>query len=388
MVAEADEALDGEVLRGRHADAGRAGARASRTATRAGKIFPLVCTSALANIGAQPLLDAVLAYLPSPADRPFTAIGERRGRCRNRPTRRRRPRRSCGRRSPISSPAASRCSASIQGCLKADSTVVNATQGTPGAARPPDRAAGQDADQRAGDQGRRPRRGRQAEGHARPTTRSPTRRPASRSRRSHVSRAGAVVRHRAEEPRRRRQDQHGDAPARGRGPTIKYRRDPQTHELLLAGQGQMHIEVTVAKLKRRFGVEVLLKPPRIPYRETITARVEAHGRHKKQTGGHGQFGDCKIKMEPLPRGSEFEFVDEIFGGSIPRAVHPRGREGHPGIAAARLSWPATRWSTSASRSTTARTTTSIRTSCRSRPRAGSRSRTACRAPGRRCSSRS
>ena len=118
--------------------------------------------------------------------------------------------------------------------------------------------------------------------------------------------------------------------------TIKYQRDPQTHELLLAGQGQMHIEVTVAKLKRRFGVEVLLKPPRIPYRETITARVEAHGRHKKQTGGHGQFGDCKIRMEPLPRGSEFEFVDEIFGGSIPRAVHSRGRKGHPGVAPARL----------------------------------------------------
>ena len=78
-------------------------------------------------------------------------------------------------------------------------------------------------------------------------------------------------------------------------PTIGYTRDPQTHELLLAGQGQLHIEVTVAKLKRRFGVEVNLKPPRIPYRETITASTEAHGRHKKQTGGHGQFGDCKIR---------------------------------------------------------------------------------------------
>ena len=82
-------------------------------------------------------------------------------------------------------------------------------------------------------------------------------------------------------------------------PSIGYSRDPQTKELLLAGQGQLHIEVTVAKLKRRFGVEVLLKPPRIPYRETITAATEAHGRHKKQTGGHGQFGDCKVKFEPL-----------------------------------------------------------------------------------------
>src|SRR5262249_33515290 len=110
-------------------------------------------------------------------------------------------------------------------------------------------------------------------------------------------------------------------------PAIAYTRDPQTHELLLQGQGQLHIEVTVAKLKRRFGVEVNLKPQRIPYRETITAATEAHGRHKKQTGGHGQFGDCKIRMEPLPRGSDFEFVDDIFGGAIPRQFVPAVEKG-------------------------------------------------------------
>jgi elongation factor G len=110
-------------------------------------------------------------------------------------------------------------------------------------------------------------------------------------------------------------------------PSIKYGRDQQTHELLLAGQGQLHIEVTVAKLKRRFGVEVNLKPPRIPYRETITASTEAHGRHKKQTGGHGQFGDCKIRVEPLPRGSDFQFEDDIFGGAIPRQYVPAVEKG-------------------------------------------------------------
>ena len=110
-------------------------------------------------------------------------------------------------------------------------------------------------------------------------------------------------------------------------PSISYARDPQTHELLLYGQGQLHIEVTVAKLKRRFGVEVNLKPPRIPYRETITVATEAHGRHKKQTGGHGQFGDCKIKVEPLPRGSDFQFVDDIFGGAIPRQFVPAVEKG-------------------------------------------------------------
>ncbi|MCX6551551.1 MAG: elongation factor G, partial [Acidobacteria bacterium] len=110
-------------------------------------------------------------------------------------------------------------------------------------------------------------------------------------------------------------------------PTIRYSRDPQTHELLLSGQGQLHIEVTVAKLKRRFSVEVNLKPPRIPYRETIKSATEAHGRHKKQTGGHGQFGDCTIKMEPLPSGADFEFADEIFGGSIPQQFRPAVEKG-------------------------------------------------------------
>ena len=119
-------------------------------------------------------------------------------------------------------------------------------------------------------------------------------------------------------------------------PTIRYSRDPQTKELLLSGQGQLHIEVTVAKLKRRFGVDVNLKPPRIPYRETIKASTEAHGRHKKQTGGHGQFGDCKIKVEPLPRGADFEFVDDIFGGSIPRQFIPAVEKGIQDDAGARL----------------------------------------------------
>jgi elongation factor G len=110
-------------------------------------------------------------------------------------------------------------------------------------------------------------------------------------------------------------------------PTIRSSRDAQTKELLLSGQGQLHIEVTVAKMKRRFGVEVNLKPPKIPYRETITAATEAHGRHKKQTGGHGQFGDCTIKMEPLGRGDDFQFADEIFGGSIPQQFRPAVEKG-------------------------------------------------------------
>jgi elongation factor G len=108
---------------------------------------------------------------------------------------------------------------------------------------------------------------------------------------------------------------------------IKYSRDAQTKQMLLSGSDQLHVEVTVSKLRKRYGVEVLLKTPKIPYRETIRGKADVQGRHKKQTGGHGQFGDCWIRMEPLPRGGKFEFVDEIFGGSIPRNFVPAVEKG-------------------------------------------------------------
>ncbi|HYS56268.1 MAG TPA: elongation factor G [Thermoanaerobaculia bacterium] len=110
-------------------------------------------------------------------------------------------------------------------------------------------------------------------------------------------------------------------------PTIRFHRDEQTKEFLLSGQGQLHVEIVVSKLKKKYGVDVILHPPKVPYRETITRLADAHGRHKKQSGGHGQFADCKIKMEPLPRGADFEFVDEIFGGSIPRQYIPAVEKG-------------------------------------------------------------
>jgi elongation factor G len=108
---------------------------------------------------------------------------------------------------------------------------------------------------------------------------------------------------------------------------LRFFRDPQTKEFLIAGTGQQHIEVVVAKLRKRYHTEVNLKAPKVPYRETIRGRADVQGRHKKQTGGHGQYGDCKIKMEPLPRGGEFEFVNDIFGGSIPKNFIPAVEKG-------------------------------------------------------------
>ncbi|HXW55652.1 MAG TPA: elongation factor G [Candidatus Cybelea sp.] len=108
---------------------------------------------------------------------------------------------------------------------------------------------------------------------------------------------------------------------------LRFGRDAQTKEFLLSGAGQQHIEVVVAKLRKRYHVELTLKPPKVPYRETIRGKADAEGKHKKQTGGHGQFGLCRIKMEPLPRGKGFEFVDDIFGGAIPKNWIPSVERG-------------------------------------------------------------
>jgi elongation factor G len=105
-------------------------------------------------------------------------------------------------------------------------------------------------------------------------------------------------------------------------PTLQLRRDPQTGEQLLSGMTQMHVEVAVDRLKRRFGVEVDLNPPRVPYLETIRKESRGHGRYKKQTGGRGQFGDAHIVLEPIEGHTGYEFVDKIVGGVIPQGFRP------------------------------------------------------------------
>jgi elongation factor G len=110
-------------------------------------------------------------------------------------------------------------------------------------------------------------------------------------------------------------------------PSLHFDRDAQTKEFILSGSGQLHIETVVDKLQNRYHVEVTLHPPKVPYKETITQTVEVQGRHKKQSGGRGQFGDCKCIFEPLPRGQGFEWVDKIFGGAIPQNFRPAVEKG-------------------------------------------------------------
>ena len=269
----------------------------------AGRIFPLVCTSATANIGMQPLLDAIVNYVPSPAERPFTATAKGSEDSASVKASDSGPTAAFVWKT-VADPFAGRITMFrvISGVVKADSTVQNLSrdsserighltllQGKTPANVP---------EVRAGDLG--------AVAKLKDTLTSDLLGDKNVSFGVLPIKFPEPVISYAIEPKTRG-DEEKISTALHRlqeeDPSISYNRDAQTKQLLLAGQGQSHIEVTVAKLKRRFGVEVNLKIPRIPYRETITASTEAHGRHKKQTGGHGQFGDCKIRVEPLPRGS-------------------------------------------------------------------------------------
>lgn len=121
-------------------------------------------------------------------------------------------------------------------------------------------------------------------------------------------------------------------------PTLSFAFDDQTKEMILSGMGQVHLEVTLEKLKRKFGVDVKMKTPKVPYKETIRTKASAQGKYKKQTGGHGQYGDAWLEIEPLPRGSGFEFVDRIVGGVVPRQYIPAVEKGvaeamHEGVLA-------------------------------------------------------
>jgi elongation factor G len=294
-----------------------------REAVLAGRIFPVFPASSARNVGVQPLLDDIVDLFPSPADRE-PAVGQD-------PAKKTEGRREPSASAPLSAfvfktiadPHAGRISLFrvYSGVLKSDSTVRNANREVDERLGALELLQGKQqvavAEIQAGDIGavaklKETRTGDTLCDKPHPIVFPPLSfpepattfaiEPKTRGDEDKIS----VALHRLMEE----------------DPVIRLAHDPQTHEILLSGMGQLHIEVIVGRLKKRYKVEVNLKKPKIPYRETIKASAEGHGRHKKQTGGHGQFGDCRIRMKPLPRGSDFKFVDDIFGGSIPKNFIP------------------------------------------------------------------
>jgi elongation factor G len=291
------------------------------------RIFPVLCASALQNVGTDLLLEFVLNFFPAPVARPAVKLGAADGREVERAIS------DSGKVAAfvfktLADPFAGRVSyfRVLSGLLKNDENVLNVRSG--GMERlahigcPMGKTIEPVTHLHAGDIGAVAKlkdtlTGDTLADRAEPVTYPPVKLP-------EPSIAFAI-----EAKTRQDEDRMSQSLQRllEEDQSLRFYRDPQTKEFLLAGTGSQHVEVAVSRLKRRYGVDVALKAPKIPYRETIRGMADVQGRHKKQTGGHGQFGDCKIKMAPLPRGENFKFTNAIFGGAIPRQYIPAVEKG-------------------------------------------------------------
>jgi elongation factor G len=328
MVAESDDSLmetffeTGDLAD----DALRAGLR---RAIRERKIFPVACASAIHAVGAACLLDLAVDLLPAPGDR-GEAVGTKPGDGSE-------VRRQVSATEPasafvfktIADPYAGRLSLFrvMTGVLKGDSAVVNVKSGAAERLGAVSILQGKQLvpvpELRAGDLGVVAKLKETRTGDTLADPAHPIQYPA-------VTFPAPAISFALEPKSKGDEEKISTALARlmEEDPVLRVGRDPRTHEMLVSGSGQVHVEVAVAKMKKKFGVEALLRQPKVPYLETIKRKVgPVQGRHKKQTGGRGQFGDCWIEMEPLPRGSGFEFLDKIFGGSIPQNFRPAVEKG-------------------------------------------------------------
>ena len=327
MIAEGDDALmekffeAGELSQEEFTDGLKAG-------LWAGRIFPVLAASATQNIGVQPLMDHVTALAPSPEARgdvkgkdPSSGDEITRKPSTEDPT-------SVFIFKTIADPYAGRITLFrvMSGVFKPDTTYFNAGKELPERVGALSLMQGKNPETvseiTAGDLGavmklKETQTGDTLSDKAHPIVYNP------------ISTPEPVISFAIEPKSRGDEEKISHALQRlvEEDPILQYHRDANTAELILSGTGQLHIEVVVARLKKKFGVEVEVHPPKVPYRETITASAEAHGRHKKQTGGHGQFADCWVRFEPLDGGDEFEFANEIFGGSIPKQYVPAVEKG-------------------------------------------------------------
>ena len=301
-----------------------------RDAFQAKRIYPVVLTSALHNIGSATLLDLLADVFPDPSRR-GTAIGHSETASKGNEVQRK-----IGDAEPLSlfvfktlaDPFAGRITyfKVMSGVLKNDAMPQNFTRGTSERLQHIQVMQGKTAtavsDLHAGDLGTVAKLKETFTGDTLGEKAAPIHYPLP-----HVPEPSITF---AVEPKTRAdEDRIGPAIHRilEEDPSLRFSRDPQTKEFLLAGSGQQHIEVVVAKLHKRYHVDLTLHPPKVPYRETIRGKADAEGKHKKQTGGHGQFGVCRVRLEPGARGTGIEFVDDIFGGAIPKNWIPSVEKG-------------------------------------------------------------
>ncbi len=297
-----------------------------REAVRSGRIYPVMCASALHNVGSDLILNFINENFPAPADRgPWKGLLN--GKEVERPVKDSEPV-SAYVFKTVADPFAGRVSyfKVVSGIVKNDANLVNVRTGggerlshigaLMGKTIPPV------TDLHAGDIGGVAKLKETLTGDTLADKASQIAYPAVQLPEPSIAYAIAAK-------TRNDEDRMGNAIQKilEEDKSLRFYRDPQTKEFLLAGSGQQHVEIIVSRLKKRYGVDVELHAPKIPYRETIRGKADVQGRHKKQTGGHGQFGDCWIKMEPLPRGGKFAFENEVFGGAIPKNFIPAIEKG-------------------------------------------------------------
>jgi elongation factor G len=302
--------------------------KALRTGIAAGKIVPVLCGAATRSIGAHALLDLIVHEFPSPADRGAVSGTDLKAK-------------QAGTRAPdpkapvsalvfktLSDPHMGKLSLFrvYSGTLKADSTLLN--PGRSSRERMGHIAWLQGKSQKAvetlgpGEIGVVPKLKDTATGDTLTEEGQPFELP-------RITFPEPAINFAIQPKTRGDEDKISNALARiaEEDPSVHYHFDPETKQLLVSGVGSMHVEMVVERMKRKYNVDVLLLPPRIPYKETVKGRAEGQGKYKKQTGGRGQYGDTWLRVEPLARGGGFEFVDEIFGGAVPRNFIPSVEKG-------------------------------------------------------------
>ena len=293
-----------------------------------GKVVPVLCGSALKNIGIQPLLDLLTDVCPSPADRPAVeGLDPKSGERLTRENSEGAPFSALVFKT-ITDPYAGKITLFrvYSGLLSSDSTVYNVSKGSKERIGQVVLLRGKNQVQvpalGPGDLGAVVKLKETGTGDTLCDERNPIRlQPMEIP--SPIIEYAIMPKTKGDEEKM----SVGLQRLREEDPSLQVRRDPQTKEIILAGMGKAHLEIAIERLKRKFGLEVQMKTPRVPYKETIHGRVEVQGRHKKQTGGRGQFGDCWIKLEPLPRGGGYEFVNQVVGGAIPRQYIPAVEKG-------------------------------------------------------------